>query len=150
LAITRCANFYGGGDLNFNRIVPGTIKSILFNQSPIIRSDGDYIRDYLYIKDAVKAYLRLAENLQKEEVQGEAFNFGTDTPIKVLELVKKILKISDSNHLKPIILGEVKSEIKVQYLDSSKAEKILGWKPIYDLDTGLQETILWYKDFFGL
>lgn len=145
VAVTRCANIYGGGDLNFSRIIPDTIRSILQDKSPIIRSDGTPVRDYMYIADAVGAYLTLAENLKK--AKGEAFNFGTNSPISVLELVDKIIKISGKVNLKPTIKGEAKGEINRQYLYSEKAAKLLGWKPEYDLDRGLGETIAWYEKY---
>lgn len=146
VAVTRCANIYGGGDLNFSRIIPDTIQSILSDKNPVIRSDGTPVRDYMYIADAVNAYLTLAEKLDK--VKGEAFNFGTNSPIDVLELVNKIIKISGKTQLEPIIKGEAKGEINRQYLSSDKAEKMLGWKPEYNLEDGLRETIEWYKEYF--
>lgn len=145
-AITRCGNIYGGGDLNFNRIIPGTIKSILFNKSPIIRSDGTYIRDYFYVKDTVLGNLILAEKLNKE-LHGHSFNFSIPNKLTVLEIVNLIIKLMNSE-LKPKILNQVKSEIKHQYLSSEKAEKVLNWKPKYTLEQGLLETIEWYKNYF--
>jgi len=146
VAITRLANTYGGGDLNFSRIIPDTIRAILKKQSPIIRSDGTPVRDYMYVKDAASAYLILAENLHKKEVIGQAFNFGTNTPINVINLVKKILKIANSA-LKPAVKGKgkTKGEIDKQYLDSSKAKRLLNWQPSCILDRGLKETFEWYK-----
>jgi CDP-glucose 4,6-dehydratase len=146
VAVTRCANIYGGGDLSFSRIIPDTIRSVLFDRNPIIRSDGTPVRDYLYIADAVDAYLTLAEKLEK--VKGEAFNFGTNSPIGVLELVNKIIKISGKTHLKPIIKREAEGEINRQYLSGEKARRMLGWKPRYNLDKGLKETIAWYNKYF--
>jgi CDP-glucose 4,6-dehydratase len=148
VAITRCGNFYGGGDLNFNRIVPGTIRSLCFDESPVIRSDGTYVRDYIYIEDAVDAYLTLARMLDHEEVRGEAFNFGTEQPIRVSDLVNKIIKLSGKNHLKPTILGSGKNEIIEQYLSSAKAKRMLGWESRYPLEEGLQKTYHWYEKFF--
>ncbi len=150
IAITRCGNIYGGGDLNFNRIIPGTIKSLIFNQRPIIRSDGKYIRDYIFVKDIVDAYLLLAEKLKTKNVRGEAFNFGTEKPISVIELVKIIIKISKKNKIKPIILNKAKGEIKKQYLCTEKARSILLWKPKYSLEEGLRHTYKWYEWFFSL
>ena len=147
IGIARCGNIYGGGDLNFSRIVPGTIKSILQNENPIIRSDGTYIRDYFYVEDTVDAFLALAEALDRKEVQGHAFNFGPEKPMSVIDLVNKILEISGSK-LKPNILAEAKNEIKKQYLDCGKARKMLGWKANTQLDDGLKKTISWYKEFF--
>lgn len=148
VCITRCGNFYGGGDLNFNRLVPGTIRSVLAGESPIIRSDGTFIRDYFYIKDAVFAYLHLAEKMEELDIFGEAFNFSNELQINTLELVKKITHLLRRDDLEPRILGIAKNEIKHQYLSASKAKKILNWNPKYTLDEGLKETIEWYKNFF--
>lgn len=148
VVITRCGNLYGGGDLNFNRIVPETIRSVLFEQNPIIRSDGTFLRDYFYVEDAADAYLILAENMLEIELIGEAFNFGTDLPVSVLDLVAKIIKISGKENLKPIIRNEVKGEIKNQYLSSEKAKRILKWQPRYTLEEGLTKTIEWYSKWF--
>ena len=148
LAISRCGNFYGGGDLNFNRIVPGTIKAVLANENPSIRSDGKPLRDYFYVLDAVNAYLTLGENLDRKEIKGEAFNFGTGKPITVLELVNKIIALSGKKNLKPVVMNEARNEIPAQYLSSDKAKKMLGWSPRYTLDEGLKETMVWYSEYF--
>ncbi|MBI2549630.1 GDP-mannose 4,6-dehydratase [Candidatus Woesearchaeota archaeon] len=145
VAVTRCGNIYGGGDLNWSRIIPGTIKAVLNNESPIIRSDGTPIRDYIYVLDVVAAYLAAAEQLDKEA--GKAFNFGTETPVSVLELAKKIIAAS-GKEIEPVILNEAKNELQEQYLDWAKAGKVLGWKPKYSLDAGLKETIAWYTSYF--
>lgn len=145
-AITRCGNFYGGGDLNFNRIIPGTVRSVLAGERPIIRSDGMYIRDYIYIRDVVEAYLLLAESMDKPGVAGEAFNFSNELQLTVLALTEKILTLMGSA-LTPMILNEAKGEIKHQYLSSAKARRLLGWSPRWQLDQALQETIAWYTDF---
>lgn len=150
VGITRCGNFFGGGDLNFNRIVPGTIRSILNNEKPIIRSDGTYIRDYIYVMDAVDGYMHLAEKLDNEGIHGEAFNLSNEKRYTVLELVKLILKLMRREDLKPLILNEAVNEIKNQSLSAEKARKILDWKSKYDVESGLKETIAWYKDFFGV
>lgn len=149
VAITRCANLYGGGDLNWNRIVPGTIRSALRGEPPIVRSDGTPLRDYLYVKDAVRAYLLLAEHTQQPEVRGTAFNFGTDQPRSVLELVETIIALSDHPDLKPVVLGQASNEIQEQYLDSTKARQVLHWEPLYSLEEGLRETVEWYREFMG-
>jgi CDP-glucose 4,6-dehydratase len=149
VCITRCGNFYGGGDLNFNRIVPGTIRSVINNESPVIRSDGSFIRDYIYILDAVNAYLFLAEKMDRLPIYGEAFNFSNETQLSVLELVNKILKMMGREDLEPVVLNEVKNEIYHQYLSAQKAREVLGWKPLYSLEKGLSETIEWYREFFG-
>lgn len=147
VGITRCGNFYGGGDLNFNRIVPGTIRSILLNERPIIRSDGTLIRDYIYVLEAVEAYTTLAENLDRRDIKGEAFNFGTETPISVIDLVNKILSVCGRKDLKPKILGGGEKEIKHQYLSCEKARRLLNWRPKYTLEQGLKETFRWYKAY---
>lgn len=146
VCITRCGNLYGGGDLNFNRIIPQTIKSILNNEAPVIRSDGSNIRDYFYVEDAVKAYLLLAEKMEELELYGEAFNFSNEIQLTVLTLVEKILNMMGSD-LKSIILNEGHHEIKHQYLSAKKARNILGWKPIYSIEDGLRKTVEWYAKF---
>ncbi len=148
VVVTRCGNFYGGGDLNWDRIVPGTIRSVTRGEPPVIRSDGDYLRDYLYVEDGAAAYLCLAEHLaQRPQLRGEAFNFSNETPVSVLELVERMMKIMGSD-LKPIIRNEASNEIRRQYLSASKAQQMLGWRPRFTLDEGLRKTIDWYKDFF--
>jgi len=149
VCITRCGNFYGGGDLNFNRIVPGTIRSLINNEPPVIRSDGSYIRDYFYIKDAVYAYMLLAEKMAELSISGEAFNFSNEIQVTVLELVNKIISLMGKKHIKPKILGKAKNEIVHQYLSAKKARTVLKWKPKYTLEEGLRETIAWYKQFFA-
>jgi CDP-glucose 4,6-dehydratase len=146
IAITRCANLYGGGDLNWNRIVPGTIRSALQGERPLIRSDGTLLRDYLYVKDAVRAYLALAEALDRPEVQGEAFNCGTDHPLTVLEVVKLILELVPGD-LEPVVLGREVQEIHDQYLDSTKIRERIGWQPRWGREEAMAETVAWYADF---
>jgi len=149
VAITRCGNFYGGGDLNWNRIIPGTIRSILRGQKPVIRSDGEYIRDYFYVEDGAAAYMLLAERLAAQsELKGEAFNFSNEIQLTVTEIVAKISKLMDSN-LEPVISREVNNEIRHQYLSAEKARKLLNWRPLFDLDEGLKRTVTWYKNFLG-
>ncbi len=150
VCVTRCGNFYGGGDLNFNRIVPDTIRSALRDKPVTIRSDGSYIRDYFYVKDGVLAYLHLAEQMDRKEVLGEAFNFSNELQITVLELVRKVLVLMNKTDLEPIILNQAKNEIKHQYLSAEKARKLLNWYPEYTLERGLEETIKWYDDFLKL
>ncbi|MDU5106839.1 GDP-mannose 4,6-dehydratase [Clostridium sp.] len=146
VCITRCGNLYGGGDLNFNRIIPQSIQSILNNDAPVIRSDGSFIRDYFYIEDAVDAYINLAEKVVELNLGGQAFNFSNEIQLTVLELVNKILKIMGSD-IKPIILNQGSNEIIHQYLSAKKARTVLGWSPNYTIDKGLSKTIEWYKDF---
>lgn len=147
VAITRCGNFYGGGDLNWNRIVPGTIRSIIRGQSPVIRSDGNYIRDYFYVEDGAAAYMLLAEQLAiRPELKGEAFNFSNEIQVTVIQIVQKILDLMGVD-LEPQILNEASNEIRHQYLSAEKACKVLNWHPLFTLDLGLEKTIAWYKDF---
>ncbi len=148
VAITRCGNFYGGGDLNWNRIIPGTIRSILRGQHPIIRSDGEYIRDYFYVEDGAAAYMLLAEQLAtRRELKGEAFNFSNEIQVSVREIVGRVLELMNSD-LKTEILNETSNEIRHQYLSAEKARRMLNWKPLFNLDDALALTINWYKDFF--
>jgi len=149
IGVTRCCNIYGGGDLNFSRIVPDTIRSVISNKNPVIRSDGTPVRDFIFIMDAVSGYLTLAENLERNEIKGEGFNFGSNSPITILDFVNKIIKISGKK-LNPEIIGKnkPKCEIDAQYLSSEKAGKLLNWKSEVKLDEGLKETIQWYSNFF--
>jgi CDP-glucose 4,6-dehydratase len=148
VAITRCGNFYGGGDLNWNRVVPGTIRSILRGQAPVIRSNGQLIRDYFYIEDGANAYILLAEKLiENEELAGQAFNFSNEIPMSVLEIVERISQLMGSEH-QPIILNGAVNEILKQYLCSNKARRVLGWQPCFSMEEGFKKTISWYKDYF--
>ena len=148
VCITRCGNFYGGGDLNFNRIVPCTIRAALRDKPVVIRSDGTFIRDYFYAKDGVLAYLHLAEQMDRKEVLGEAFNFSNELQISVRGMVDRVLKLMGKSHLEPVVLNRANNEIKHQYLSADKARKMLGWESKYPLEEGLKETIEWYKNFF--
>jgi CDP-glucose 4,6-dehydratase len=150
VCVTRCGNLYGGGDLNWNRIVPGTIRSALNGESPIIRSDGSYIRDYFYVEDGALAYLLLAEQLAAHrELAGQAFNFSNEIQVTVLQLAQMILRLAGREDLEPEVRDEVSHEIVHQYLDATKAREVLGWRPRYNLEEGLSRTILWYRDFMG-
>jgi len=148
VCITRCGNLYGGGDLNFNRIIPQTIRSVIYGEAPVIRSDGSFIRDYFYVEDAVKAYLLLAEKMNDLRLEGEAFNFSNEIQLTVLELVNKILELMESD-IEPIILNQGSNEIRHQYLSAQKAREVLGWSPYYTIEEGLKRTIAWYREFFG-
>ena len=148
VAITRCGNIYGGGDLNWDRIVPGTMRSVLRGEAPVIRSDGTLLRDYLYVADIVEGYLRLAERLEDPALYGEAFNFGMDDPKTVLEIAQAIIMISDCRDLKPIVLNQASHEIGKQYLASEKAHHLLDWRAQYSLEEGLRKTLDWYREFF--
>lgn len=147
VCVTRCGNFYGAGDLNFNRIIPGTIRSVFHHQRPLIRSNGSPRRDYFYIRDGVEAYLLLAEKMNNKKIHGEAFNFSTESPYSVSEIVQKIIDIMGSD-LKPDLLNQATNEIQDQYLSAKKAKKMLNWASKYTLDVGLKETIDWYTHFF--
>jgi CDP-glucose 4,6-dehydratase len=149
VVITRCGNFYGGGDLNWSRIVPGTIRSVLRGKRPIIRSDGQFVRDYFYVEDGAAAYTLAAEKLAADRaLAGEAFNFSNEQPINVIDLTRLVLKLMRSD-LEPDIRNEAANEIKCQYLSSAKAREKLGWRPLFELEDGLQRTIDWYRRFFG-
>jgi CDP-glucose 4,6-dehydratase len=147
VCVTRCGNFYGAGDLNFNRIIPGTIQSVFHHRRPVIRSDGSPRRDYFYIRDGVEAYLLLAEKMNNKKIRGEAFNFSTESPYSVLEIVQKVIDLMGSD-LKPDVLNQATNEIQDQYLSAKKAKKMLNWESKYPLDAGLKETIDWYTHFF--
>ena len=141
ITIARCCNIYGGGDHNRSRLIPGTIRNLLHDEQPLIRSDGSFIREYLYVKDVIDAYFLLAEKTQTERVKGEAFNFGSSRPYSVLEVVNLLRKIMKKEHLETKILNSVQTEIRYQHLNSNKAKEMLGWEPSYSLEKGLKETI---------
>lgn len=146
--VTRCGNFYGGGDLNWNRIVPGTIRSVVRGQRPVIRSDGSFIRDYFYVEDGAAAYMMLAEKLAaRPELAGEAFNLSNETQVTVLQLVDRVLAALGSS-LTPQVLGEASNEIKHQSLCADKARTVLGWEPLFTLEEGLKRTVEWYSTYF--
>lgn len=148
VSITRCGNIFGPGDFNLSRIVVDTIRSIIDNRTLTIRSNGKFTRDYVYVDDIVSGYILLAERMKELNLSGEAFNFSNENPITVLELVKKIYKIygREPNYK---ILGEAKHEIKDQYLSSEKSREILGWKPRYTFEEGMEATIKWYNGELG-
>jgi CDP-glucose 4,6-dehydratase len=149
VAITRCGNFYGGGDLNWNRLVPGTIRSALKGERPVIRSDGSLIRDYFYVEDGASAYMCLAQALhEREELCGEAFNFSNELQADVLALTKKILARMKVK-LDIDVRSEAMHEIQHQWLSAAKARKVLGWKPQFTLEEGLDRTIAWYREFLA-
>jgi len=148
VVVTRCGNFYGGGDLNWNRIVPGTVRSLLRGERPVIRSDGAYVRDYFYVEDAAAAYMLLAQRLgENPELKGEAFNFSNESQLSVVELVRLIQKLMRST-LQPDIRNQAANEIPCQYLSAAKARQVLGWQPLFTLRQGLRRTINWYRDYF--
>ena len=149
VAVTRCGNFFGGGDLNWNRIVPGTIRAVLRGERPIIRSDGQFVRDYFYVEDGAAAYMLLAEQLSsRPELRGQAFNFSYESQVTVLCLVKEILRAMQSP-LEPRVLNEASHEIRRQYLSAERARTVLGWQPIFTLAEGLARTIPWYRELLA-
>jgi len=147
VGITRCGNFYGGGDLNWSRIVPGTIRSLLAGQRPVIRSDGSLIRDYFYVEDGAAAYMLLAEKLAADPaLRGHAFNFSNELQVTVLDLVKALGKAMESP-LEPDVRNEAQNEIQHQYLSAAKARRMLNWTPLFTLEEGLVQTVNWYREF---
>jgi len=149
VVITRCGNFFGGGDLNWNRIVPGTIRSLLRREPPVIRSDGSFVRDYFYVEDGAAAYMLLAEKLAaNRSLTGEAFNFSNELQLTVLELVNRIIQTTGID-LMPDVRNEAINEIRHQYLSAEKARRVLGWSPLFTLEDGLHETVEWYKEYFA-
>ena len=148
VVVARCGNLFGGGDLNWNRIIPGTIRSALRSERPVIRSDGRPTRDYFYVEDGSAAYLKLAEALaQDASLAGEAFNFSHEQPLTVLQVTQEVLRLMGRTDLEAIVQNGATAEIPHQYLDASKARQRLGWRPSYTLERGLQETIAWYQAF---
>ncbi len=147
ICVTRCGNFFGPGDLHFNRIIPGTIRSLLDDEQPTIRTNGLLIRDYIYVKDVASAYLTLAEQMDNPTLHGESFNFSTDHPFNVKEIVSLILEVMNKKDLTPIIQNQATCEIHAQHLSSDKARKLLNWKPEYGVQRGLEETVSWYKQY---
>ncbi len=149
IVITRCGNLFGGGDLNWSRIIPGTVRSALRGTPPVIRSDGTLVRDYFFVKDAVEAYLLLAEKADREDLRGQAFNFSENRPMTVLEICKKTLQAAGRSNLSITVQGNPTLEIQEQWLDSARARTGLGWKPRYGLEAGLTETVHWYEKYLS-
>lgn len=149
VGITRCGNIYGGGDLNWSRIVPDTVRRLARGGPPVLRSDGTFLRDYIYVKDVARAYLRVAESLDDPAVRGQAFNFSNESPLSVLDMVRAIQRAAGGPPADPVILNTAAGEIRHQYLSAAKARRVLGWEPEYDLDAGLRETVAWYRAFFA-
>jgi len=149
VVVTRCGNFYGGGDLNWNRLVPGTIRDVLRQRRPLIRSDGQFVRDYFYVEDGAAAYMHLAEQFaSRPDLKGQAFNFSNEIQLTVLQLVQTILRLMRSP-LEPEVLGEANHEIRRQHLSAAKSRDTLGWRPLFSLEDGLSRTIQWYKHFLN-
>jgi CDP-glucose 4,6-dehydratase len=149
VAITRCGNFYGGGDLNWNRVVPGTIRSVIRGERPVVRSDGNFVRDYFYIEDGAAAYMLLAERLASDAtLRGQAFNFSNESQVSVIDMVDLILRKMSSS-LRPEVLNQASNEIRHQYLSAERARTMLDWRPRFTLETGLDHTLAWYREFLG-
>jgi CDP-glucose 4,6-dehydratase len=149
IGIARCGNIYGGGDLNWTRIVPGTIRSLWLGQQPVIRSDGRFTRDYIYVDDVVDGYMALAERCQDEGVCGQAFNLSAETRVTVLQVTHTIQRLMNRTDLEPVILDTARAEIRDQYLDATRARERLGWRARYPLDAGLSATIAWYDGYLS-
>lgn len=147
VAVARCGNIYGGGDLNWSRIVPGTIRSLLEEQRPVLRSNGQLTRDYIFVDDVVEGYLLLAAKCSEPGFQGEGFNLSSDSSLTVLRITREIQQLMNRMDLEPVILNQAEGEIQDQHLDSTKAKRLLNWSPAYELQDGLLATIKWYKDF---
>jgi CDP-glucose 4,6-dehydratase len=135
--------------MNFNRIVPDTIRNVVFNRAPVLRSDGTFVRDYIYVKDVVHAYLTLAEAMDDTSIHGEAFNFSNEDRLTVIELTRKILRLMNREDLEPVILNQAQGEIRDQHLSAAKARDVLDWRPRYTIDDALLETIEWYREYFS-
>lgn len=145
VAVTRCGNFFGGGDLNWNRLIPGTIRSVLLGRRPVIRSDGQYVRDYFYVEDGAAAYMLLAQQLAcSPELAGQAFNFSNEAQLSVLDVVRRLLSLMDSD-LEPDVHNDATNEIRRQYLSAEKARRVLHWRPLFTIEEGLSRTIEWYR-----
>lgn len=149
VTIARCGNIYGGGDLNWNRIVPGTFRSIIRGEQPVLRSDGTFVRDYLHVDDIVNAYLLLGERSHEDQMRGEGFNFSDESPLTVMQIYRAICAAAGQADLQPRVLNQAAGEIKDQYLDSTKAHKILGWNASTSLTDGLLKSWKWYQELLG-
>jgi CDP-glucose 4,6-dehydratase len=149
VAIARCGNVYGGGDLNWSRIVPETVRALHRRERPVIRSDGTYVRDYIYVEDVARAYLCLADQAARADVGGQGFNFSTESPLTVLEVVAAVRRVMDCEDIEPIIEATAVGEIRSQYLSAAREHTVLGWRPSFALDEGLRATVDWYRAFLG-
>ncbi len=146
--VARCGNIYGGGDMNFSRLIPGTIKSLIFDQAPIIRSDGTFVRDYVYVKNVADVYMKLAHLAHQNKAIGESFNYSDDAPKKVLEVVEMIIRVMGKPHLKPVIQNNAAHEIHDQHLSSAKLRSYVDLAALSNMEKSLTETIGWYYEFF--
>jgi CDP-glucose 4,6-dehydratase len=149
IVVTRCGNLYGGGDLNHSRLVPGTIRSALRGERPVLRSDGTLIRDYLYVEDAAEAYVELAQRAHEPGIAGEAWNFSNELQLTAAEMARRVLEACGRRDLELEIRGGALHEIPHQYLSSAKARSVLGWQPAHGLDEGLRRTVAWYRGQAG-
>lgn len=149
VCITRCGNFFGGGDLNYSRIIPSVIRSALNNERPIIRSDGTMVRDYVYVRDVALFYMHLAEAMEDEKLHGHAFNYSTESQLSVLDITRLTLRAMGREELEPVILNEARGEIQHQYLSAAKAREMLKWSPRYSIEEALKETVDWYQAYFA-
>jgi CDP-glucose 4,6-dehydratase len=149
ITVARCGNIYGGGDLNWSRIVPGTIRDLVAGRQPVLRSDGTFVRDYVHVDDVVSGYLQLAEVSQSKDLNGEAYNFSRDEPLSVMELYKQICQSTVGEYVEPKVLNKAKSEIKDQHLNSAKAKESIGWASNVSLESGLVRTVDWYKQYLA-
>jgi CDP-glucose 4,6-dehydratase len=145
--VARCGNIYGGGDLNWSRIVPGTIRDLERKKQPVFRSDGTFIRDYVHVDDVISGYMKLAEVSQTKNLNGEGFNFSRDEPLSVTALYKHICQATVGAYVEPLILNTAKSEIKDQHLNSNKAKSVLGWSSSVSIGDGLAKTVAWYRNY---
>lgn len=144
--VVRCANIYGPGDLNFNRIIPGTFRSLLKGERPIIRSDGSPLRDYMYVGDAVDGYVRVMNALLDGDRMGEAFNFGSGEPVSVLQIFTEMAEVAGRSDLEPEVQGEAPKELRDQFISAAKARRLLGWQAEVPRQEGLRRTFHWYDD----
>jgi len=150
VAVTRCGNIYGPGDFNFSRLIPDAMRCLALDKILLIRSDGSFVRDYVYAGDIVAGYIKIAELLKKNNLSGQAFNLSNEKPITVVKLLEKISKFNLCvNKLRYRIMNTAKYEIKEQYLSAAKARRVLGWMPGYSLEDGLGKTAQWYIEYFN-
>lgn len=148
VTVARCGNIFGGGDLNWSRLVPGTMRALITGDQPLLRSDGTMKRDWLHVDDAVDAYLHLARQTLLGTAVGEAFNFSDQSPLTVMQMYKRICQATVGEYVEPKILAHAHHEIPDQYLDSSKASRMLNWAPVTGIDAGLADTADWYRTYW--
>ncbi len=149
ITIARCGNIYGAGDLNWSRIVPGTFRSLLRGEQPILRSDGTFLRDYIHVDDVVGSYVALAEHCHEDGVRGKGFNFSNEQPLSVMDIYQACCAAAGQPDAEPKILNNAQGEIKDQYLNAAKARDVLGWTSSVSLEAGLARTFEWYQGLLG-